>query len=153
MGHHDRRRWTLPEHKGAVLASAGLDVRLFERLAAVWRLTDDERSAVLALSPEQYTGWLTGSVNSEVAHAVGVRLGHLLAIDLAAQANYGPGTELAADAVRRRGTAPDGVAAAFPLLAGDVATLIALRRVFEHRAGGIHILAIAPTIMGMDGNA
>ena len=140
----------MPDHEGAVLPSAGLDVRLFERLAAVWRLTDDERSAVLALSPEQYTGWLTGSVNSEVAHAVGVRLGHLLAIDLAAQANYGPGTELAADAVRRRGTAPDGVDAAFPLLAGDVATLIAVRCVFEARAGGTHILTVAPLLRTID---
>lgn len=127
-----------------------LDVQLFARLAVVWHLTDRERAALLALSSDQYAQWLTGDIDAGVATVVGVRLGHLLAIDLAAQATYGPGTELAAGAVRRLGTAPNGVDAALPLLSGSVDDLLALRVQFEARAGGAHIITVAPALLSRD---
>lgn len=127
-----------------------LDVQLFARLAVALRLTDHERAAVLALSSDQYAQWLTGDIDADITTAVGVRLGHLLAIDLAAQAIYGPGTELAAGAVRRLDTAPNGVDAALPLLSGSVDDLLALRVEFEARAGGAHIITVAPALLRQD---
>ena len=139
-------------HTPARLANTGhaVDVNLFGRLAVAWRLTDRERAAMLALPADHYAQWLTGDIDADVASVVGTRLGHLLAIDLAASAYYGPGTELAAGAVRRLGTAPDGVGAAFPLLNGDVTALVAVRHAFEALAGGAHILTVAPALLGRD---
>jgi hypothetical protein len=128
----------------------GLDVQLFARLAVSWHLTDRERAVVLALSSDQYAQWLTGDIDADVATAVGARLGHLLAIDLAANAFYGSGTELAAGAVRRSGTAPNGVDSAFPLLSGSVDDLIVVRVAFEARSGGAHIITVAPALLGRD---
>ena len=94
--------------------------------------------------------WVAGNIDPDTATAVGTRLGYLLAIDLAAQAYYGLGTGLAAEAVRRPGTAPDDVSAAFPLLSIDLAALVAVRRGFEQRAGGAHILTVAPLLAQRD---
>lgn len=82
----------------ARLANTGhaVDVQPFARLAVTWHLTDCDRAAVLALSSDEYAQWLTGDIDADVATVVGVRLGQLLAIDLAAPAFYGPDTEIAA---------------------------------------------------------
>lgn len=127
-----------------------LDVRLFKGLAAVWQLTGAEQASVLALTPALHERWVSGDIDPDFATAVGTRLGHLLSIDLAAQACYGPGTALAAEAVRRQGTAPDGVGAAFPLLSRDLSALVAVRHAFEQRAGGAHILTVAPFLAPRD---
>ena len=76
----------------AVEDGHALDVRLFEELAAVRQLTGTEQAAVIALTPVLHAQWVAGNIDPDTATAVGTRLDYLLAIDLAAQACYGPGT-------------------------------------------------------------
>jgi hypothetical protein len=134
---------------GDVLTSpstGATDLRLFLQVADRWRLSTKERAVALRVPASTLYRWLHRSVPATLPPDASERIGHLLAIDLAAQACYGPGTALANDAVRRPGTAPDNVHPAWPLCCDTTAALVAVRHGFEARAGGAPILTLGPML-------
>jgi hypothetical protein len=142
-----RRATTPTQSKPVPVPRAVLELGVAMAVADRWQLGIAERAHLIGVPQGTLYRWLNDGTPSALPAHVRERIGHVVAIDLAAQAFYGPGTALAADAVRRQGTAPNDRDPALPLCLQSTFALTEVRRAFEHRAGGSVASTMMPSLL------
>ena len=120
----------------ATAAAAAAALRTFWGLAAAWRLTAPEQTALLGVGRTTLYQWKQGKVGPLDRHVL-ERLSYLFGIYAALQILL-PVAERAADWIRRPNSAPlfGGRSALDRMLGGQVADLYVVRQYLDAQRGG-----------------
>ena len=117
-------------------------VALFARIADRWELSGEERCALLGgISRTTYYEWTHDKPPRALSIDQFHRIAHVIGIDVATQAFYGPGSANAATHIRRPHTAPNGEGTALDVMRTGLPGLAAVRQHLEVLGGGSAVAA------------
>lgn len=121
-------------------------IGLFTRIADRWGLSIEERMTLLGgIGRTTHYQWTHEQPPGALSFDQIERIAHVIGIDVATHAFYGPGSPNAATHVRRPHTAPNGEGTALSVMLTGLPGLATVRRHLEALGGGSTVAALLDT--------